>query len=82
MRSAQQGENMMNPKPKGDLVERLRDIKKYRYRMCARVIVAIYDDGAVADWSGEISAEDIRHALVSEANNIKRYIEQECKVSA
>jgi hypothetical protein len=49
----------------------------FRASSNARVIVAIYDDGTAAVWRKGIPGEDIRHELITEANNLRNHIAQE-----
>lgn len=49
----------------------------FRASSNARVIVAIYDNGTAAVWRKGIPGEDIRHELITEANNVRNHIAQE-----
>lgn len=49
----------------------------FRASSNARVIIAIYDDGTAAAWRKGLAGEDLRHELITEANNLRNYIAQE-----
>jgi hypothetical protein len=52
-------------------------VHKLRNTSNARLIIALYDDGVYAAYRTGIPGEDLRHELITEANNIKRHLESQ-----
>jgi hypothetical protein len=64
-------------KGSNDLAACKRYLEAFLRSSNARVIVAIYDEGAVASWRPKLPGEDLRHELITEANNIRNHVEKE-----
>lgn len=56
-----------------------REINRLRDASDARIIVAILEDGGVAAWRDGIPSEDLRHDLITAANNVRNHIEKESR---